>query len=249
LEALIPEFMDASRIHQGFVRAMWGERMLQLEFGAAGLAGAAQFMGAGWVPLWARVGEYPVRPLFARDALHIIQHTTAVAQAIDQPFQRASSAISITEPGDSILDHITHPLCQFILPSFEYFFLPTHRACAMRQLAGIALAIRLYELDHGSRPQQLRELVPEYLAELPADPFGDGRATYMYHPDADPPVLYSIGSNGVDDGGVLLSRRDDGDTPFFLNGIRPEPIDADEYRASKSSKADEDQDTEETETK
>lgn len=94
---------------------------------------------------------------------------------------------------------------------------------ARRRMAAIALAIRLYEIDHGRRPQGLAALVPEYLAELPLDPFTSPPAPFHYVPDGHWPALYSVGQNGMDDGGVGPPRRgrrdwSQGDVPFSLNG-------------------------------
>lgn len=42
---------------------------------------------------------------------------------------------------------------------------------ARRRLACIQLALRLYRAEHGDWPESLSALVPEYLREVPADPF------------------------------------------------------------------------------
>ncbi len=71
-----------------------------------------------------------------------------------------------------------------------------------RRMTATALAIRLYELDKGQMPETLDELVPEYLPAVPQDPFFDGVRPIGYLPNAELPVLYSVGFNGVDDGGL-----------------------------------------------
>lgn len=75
-------------------------------------------------------------------------------------------------------------------------------ALMRRQLAGTGLAIRLYELDHGRRPQTLQQLVPDYLPGVPEDRFATDHSAIRYKPNASPPVLYSIGVNGLDDMGL-----------------------------------------------
>ncbi len=58
--------------------------------------------------------------------------------------------------------------------------------------AATALAIRLYEADHGARPAALADLAPDYLPAVPLDPFTPGSAPLRY--DSDPGVarVYSI---------------------------------------------------------
>ena len=90
------------------------------------------------------------------------------------------------------------------------------------------MAIRLYAVDHGQRPQALTQLLPEYLHGTPVDPFSVTEDTLKYDPDADYPCLYSVWTDGGDEGGV--SRRDvdgrrtlgSGDLPFYLDGRPPQ---------------------------
>ncbi len=62
------------------------------------------------------------------------------------------------------------------------------------------LAIRCYEADHGKPPGALGDLAPEYLAEVPEDPFGG--EPLVYRLDATGYLLYSIGPDETDDGGA-----------------------------------------------
>jgi hypothetical protein len=97
-------------------------------------------------------------------------------------------------------------------------------------MAATALAIRLFELDHGHRPLTLDELVPDYLSEVPADPMSSN-GVIQYLPNAEHPRLYSIGPDGIDDGGEYVYKSegrinyDMADIPFFLNGQPPAPKD------------------------
>lgn len=84
-----------------------------------------------------------------------------------------------------------------------------------RQLTDIALhrqtilqlALRRYELDHGQVPDQLTILVPQYLPEVPLDPFTDLPMRWLPATQ----VLYSIGEDFKDNGGTFTkpaSRRE-----------------------------------------
>jgi hypothetical protein len=76
---------------------------------------------------------------------------------------------------------------------------------ALVRLTQTTLALRAYWLEHDHQlPPTLDALVPEYLPEMPADPFGRSKIPIRY--DAERRLLWSIGSDGIDDGG------DDSDT-------------------------------------
>ena len=99
------------------------------------------------------------------------------------------------------------------------------RYLAQRRMAAVALALRLYQLDHDNRPDELADLVPDYLPEIPMDILSKGQPI-QYRPGADPPLLYSVGMNGTDDGGKYEPPTcggdcREGDVVFFLNGDRP----------------------------
>ncbi len=63
-----------------------------------------------------------------------------------------------------------------------------------------AIAIELYRRRNGAYPETLNPLVPELLPTLPVDRF-DGRPL-RYRLTDDGPLLYSIGSDRIDDGGA-----------------------------------------------
>lgn len=110
-----------------------------------------------------------------------------------------------------------------------------YRNTARMRLAATALAIRLYQADHGHRPATLNDLVPRYLTALPADPFADDRRPLGYLPQgvtpilSDPtlyndeqyakvatrlrpyPLLYSIGADQQDQQGGTLVIKHEGD--------------------------------------
>lgn len=76
------------------------------------------------------------------------------------------------------------------------------QSIATRRIAATALALRLYAIDHGGHfPDRLNQLVPDYLAAIPDDPFAPGKRPLGYLP-GEKPILYSVGENGIDDHGV-----------------------------------------------
>jgi len=67
----------------------------------------------------------------------------------------------------------------------------THRA-----LLRLAIAIARYELDAGKPPETLEALVPKYLPKIPRCEFSGQPFRYA------PGRVWSVGANGVDDGGL-----------------------------------------------
>ncbi|HZL89500.1 MAG TPA: hypothetical protein VFB96_14140 [Pirellulaceae bacterium] len=73
---------------------------------------------------------------------------------------------------------------------------------------------QLYRRRHGEWPQALAELTPEYLTELPIDPFSNKPLIYGRRGQSF--VLYSVGKDGQDSGGLFPP---DGDPHLrFQNG-------------------------------
>ena len=62
------------------------------------------------------------------------------------------------------------------------------------------LALHRYRLEHGAYPLSLAELAPSCLKTLPEDPFSD-KKPLGYRVEGGKFTLYSIGPDGVDDGG------------------------------------------------
>ena len=73
------------------------------------------------------------------------------------------------------------------------------RARAKLLAAEAAVAALRYYNANARLPESLDELVPEYLQTIPIDPF-TGRALLFLQTD-DGVMIYSVGGNGVDDGG------------------------------------------------
>jgi len=74
------------------------------------------------------------------------------------------------------------------------------------------LALDLYREDRGELPTSLSELVPDYLPEVPLDPFGSGPLNYR-RIDQVRYLLYSLGQNRTDEGGIVVSYEGEELTP------------------------------------
>jgi hypothetical protein len=79
------------------------------------------------------------------------------------------------------------------------------RANAHRELVRVAFALAASQTDHGKYPDKLKMLVPRNLPKLPSDPFS--HRPFQYLRSKTGYLLYSVGMNGVDDGGRSFYDR------------------------------------------
>ncbi len=77
---------------------------------------------------------------------------------------------------------------------------------ALNNMLLVTLALRAYRLERGAYPTSLSHLVPAYLPSMPMDPFSDGQPL-KYRLAGGNPLLYSIGPDGLDNGGQPLSTK------------------------------------------
>ncbi len=93
-------------------------------------------------------------------------------------------------------------------------FMASHAVGAVKiKLLRLAQQIYQFEQQKGALPTSLDELGLE--AEEVSDPFGTGSLVYLPREEGMRPLLYSVGSDGKDDGGRIV----DGDNPL-LNDVR-----------------------------
>ncbi len=145
-----------------------------------------------------------------------------------QTWSEAQLVLPHKEETRSLLHSLTHPITDtpYTQPNetaqqqMKLFF--AH--LAERRLTATGLAILLFENEHQTRPRKLQDLVPEFIPYIPLDPFAPGEETIKYLPDVSNPIIYSLGPDGDDDGGIdkfNKNRTKNGknwDLIFNLNG-------------------------------
>ena len=87
-------------------------------------------------------------------------------------------------------------------PSYRYYDLGNKRIRCITRLLLIDLALRTYHAEHGNFPPKMESLVPKYLSQVPLDPFVEKPFIYRLR-DGGEFVLYSVGGDGVNNGGVF----------------------------------------------
>jgi hypothetical protein len=86
-----------------------------------------------------------------------------------------------------------------LLPSMSKSAVAAARGEASAKLPAIALAIEAFRATHNRLPENLDELIPEFLPSVPTDPFDGKPMSYRTLPSGY--IIYSIDSDGVDQGG------------------------------------------------
>ncbi len=214
----LDELSDAYR-HTGFLQSSpktWWTKLLAL-------VGNERPSSGYLASLW-------FKPEQSRAMLKLMKRTDLHAEALSQPNWQLACAhvpeFSYSTPsGDDIKRRgISIMMSAYAVRPDDLRFV--FRTIAQRRLTATALAVRLYEIDHGKRPAKLELLVPKYLPAVPDDPFAPVGTPLQYRPNAKHPMLYSLGPNTKDDAGAMRPKGkswDDGpfDICVFLDGWDP----------------------------
>lgn len=95
--------------------------------------------------------------------------------------------------------NLKYPFTLVLLPGLSAAGQAAARNEAERDATRVALAIERFRLRESRLPEKLDELVPGFLESVPSDPFNSG--PLRYRTDETEYLVYSVGPNGVDDGG------------------------------------------------
>lgn len=103
----------------------------------------------------------------------------------------------------------TYPITLSIMPPVIACAEAANRNDGERDAARAAVAVERFFRSEGRLPSKLNELVPRFLGSPPIDPC-DGQPL-RYRVEAAEYLVYSVGPNGVDDGGRLAPTGKEGD--------------------------------------
>lgn len=134
-----------------------------------------------------------------KQAVAAISATTIIAD-----FTRAMDAVIANSRGPYHLERPLppsgDPVTGIMVPLYCKARFSAARNDARDDMLMVALALRAYRLEHQAYPARLEDLVPVYLKLVPPDPFGSGEPL-RYRLEGDSYRLWSIGPDGVDNGG------------------------------------------------
>jgi hypothetical protein len=94
-----------------------------------------------------------------------------------------------------------------MLPAVGAATFAEERTMVQHELTRVAIALAGYRAKHGSYPDELAKLSPEFIAKLPLDRISGNPLKYRREDDGY--VVYSVGRNGEDDDGHAYDDVDD----------------------------------------
>ncbi len=94
-------------------------------------------------------------------------------------------------------------MATLLLPALQAAYEAEERGLVVWQLTQVAAALAVYRAEHGEYPEELSELVPDILHEMPMDLYSEEPFRYERKPDGGY-LLYSVFKSGKDDGGTDL---------------------------------------------
>ena len=151
------------------------------------------------------------RPALRFNLVHSLGQMNRLIMTLDLPYQsrleviqQLTSELKRTEDDDREASSMA-----MLLPTMEHVIHYSTRSCAMLRCARVALALEQFRMKNGVWPEHLRDLVPNYLDEIPMDPF---RQDFLHMKATDEGlIVYSVGPDGVDDDGNI-----DADTRWMV---------------------------------
>ncbi len=138
----------------------------------------------------------------------------------DELFQRMETAIKAEVSGDAKAEEaqslereigelsVAYAPIKLLFPAIAMARQATVRVKLNADAVQVALAVIRYQRQHGQWPESLDALVGTFVERVPTDPYDGQPLRYRLQDDGF--VIYSVGVNGVDDGGQSVLLRSDG---------------------------------------
>lgn len=145
------------------------------------------------------------------------------------PYAKAQTAAESADSNASFFSILDGPLAMLGTDRFvEYGYGTVVRRTAMQRACITAAALSAYRREHGLYPATLDALVGDYLQTVPLDPYSDEPFRYQQLQEGLDFLLYAVGPNQVDDGGLkkALYREDPPELrkeDVVFDHIRPKP--------------------------
>ena len=199
-DAQLAELSEAVTATAGSIdltQAMIGERCLMIEMcrNPALMTGGASATGT------------PLRVLGRWGLDDVLDYMGKCVDASRLPADQRVARFAAIEKEVKDLSFL-HVMVKIAAPALSRVAALDLRMRAHLDLARTALALERYRLATGKLPEDLNALVPQYLAQVPIDPF-DGRP--LRYRRTDPGyLLYNVGEDGQDNGGLERDQTNRG---------------------------------------
>lgn len=233
----MPKMVDKIRTGERFMfldavsmMARRGTAEIRLLTGSGGDTSGLVAGLANWAGAWAINWEEPLRmgnawfdrfveafgkPTRAERDAAIAQIEADVQQLAQQARdpKKWLAELLTSSPGRSMGRQIGRMLVALLLPAISSVVKAEDRGAVYTAFGQVAFALAAYRADHGEYPADLAQLVPQYLAAIPEDPFAN--APLRYERKGAGCLVYSVNINGRDDGGASFTVNPDGNAGLF----------------------------------
>lgn len=197
LQRLAEDFRT-TRYNKGLQRSLVGERAVGI--GAFRNPGGDATGGSGMPS-----GTVPVAGLNPDDDLcQYLAFMERMIAAAGKPMPQARNEfdqieLELMALSSSKINSIRHVRTKLLLPAISAGLDAAARGNVRNDATATAIAIERFRRDRGQIPEDLKELVPDFMPQVPTDPFDGKPLRYVVKDDEY--LIYSIGRDGVDDGG------------------------------------------------
>src|SRR5262249_43220542 len=130
----------------------------------------------------------------------LLRYLTEMVEVAKLPMEQQAEKIKKSEAKI----HQLPIMARLLAPATSKAAAACHRTGAEFRCAVVAMAVERYRLAHGHWPESLSELLPEYLRSIPKDPFDGAELRYLDFDEG--VVIYSVGPDGVDNGGNITQN-------------------------------------------
>jgi hypothetical protein len=148
-----------------------------------------------WIDRCVTALRMPDRTAREQAMAAMVRDLKLLRQQTMAPTNMGKALLSSSMRGETIGNMV---IC-LMLPAFEKVQTAAERSEQTQRNLHLAFALVAYQRDHGHYPAKLEELAPKYLAKIPDDLFSG--KPLLYRLEGQGILFYSIGPNGVDEGG------------------------------------------------
>jgi hypothetical protein len=251
VSAIVAALLDERDAHDAVLRCLRTERARCIEALMSPSSSAANstpsaFAGAGentpWsepLPLpwpsgtWERMLSRPVYLNRAQQGIERLNSAIAAFDAADlNEFLQAfpeNPPPRVDSRGESIDDDGDNGYTRSLTTAVQGAARLYYNGIAHRRTTALALAIAQYHAENGKwPPADMAPMFPKFLAKAPTDPLSSAGERIIYLPDGgDRPRVYSVGEDGIDDGGqpapTAIARPEDFRSPDWVIDLTRQP--------------------------
>lgn len=154
---------------------------------------------SGVLGLRARFHYYLWSANDAADKLHLLKTFSGFGEVFALPENERPAAFDRKSAESyTVRANKGYLISDVFIPVFKRTYVGELKTMGLQRSALAALAVELFRLDSGGKlPASLAELVPKYLATVPADPFTGQPLRYLQNGQSY--GAYSVGENAIDD--------------------------------------------------